>query len=82
MGQTGSTFTANPGVIAGKVTWPKDPAFVGTFKVQVSDTLALGSWTDIVPPDASIDESNPNQVVFTLPTGASKKFARLNVVVP
>jgi hypothetical protein len=82
MGQTGSTFTANPGVIAGKVTWPKDPAFVGSFKVQVSDTLALGSWTDIVPPDASIDETNPNQVVFTMPTGASKKFARLNVVVP
>ncbi|MEY3895168.1 MAG: hypothetical protein RLZZ214_687 [Verrucomicrobiota bacterium] len=81
MGQTGSTFTPNPGVIANKVTWPKDPAFSGTFKVQVSDTLAVGSWTDIVPPNASIDESNPNQVVFTLPTGAPKKFARLNVTV-
>jgi autotransporter-associated beta strand protein len=81
MGQTGSSFTANPGPIAGKVTWPKDPAFVGSFKVQVSDTLALGGWTDIVPPDASIDETNPNQVVYTLPTGAPKKFARLNVTV-
>lgn len=67
--------------LAGKVTWPKDPTFSGTFKVQVSETLALGSWTDIVPPDASIDETNPNQVVFTLPTGVPKKFARLNVTV-
>ena len=81
MGETGSTFTANPGVIAGKVIWPKDPTFSGTFKVQVSETLALGSWTDIVPPDASIDETNPNQVVYTLPTGDPKKFARLNVTV-
>jgi fibronectin-binding autotransporter adhesin len=82
MGETGSTFTANPGVIDGKVTWPKDSAFVGSFKVQVSDTLALGAWTDIVPPDASIDDTDPNQVVFTLPTGDPKKFVRLNVVVP
>lgn len=81
MGETGSTFTANPGVVAGTITWPKDPAFSGTFKVQVSDTLALGSWTDIVPPNASINETNPNQVVFTLPTGAAKKFARLSVTV-
>ncbi len=81
MGEAGSTFTANPCVIAGKVTWPKNPAFSGTFKVQVSDTLAAGSWTDIVPPDASIDETNPNEVVYTLPAGTPKKFVRLNVTV-
>jgi autotransporter-associated beta strand protein len=81
MGETGSSFTANPGVVAGTITWPKDPAFVGSFKVQTSETLATGSWTDIVPPDASIDESDPNEVVFTLPTGSPKKFARLNVTV-
>ena len=81
MGETGSSFTANPGVVVGTITWPKDPAFAGTFKVQISDTLATGSWTDIVPPDASIDESNPNQIIYTLPTGSPKKFARLSVTV-
>ena len=85
MGETGSSFTPNPPIVtAGAVrtiTWPKDPAFVGTFKVQISDTLALGSWTDIVPPNASIDETNPNQVVYTLPSGSPKKFARLSVTV-
>ena len=81
MGQTGSSFTANPGIVAGKVRWPKNPDFNGTFKVQVSETLALGSWTDIAPPNESIDESNPSEVIFTLPIGAAKKFARLHVTV-
>jgi hypothetical protein len=62
------------------VTWPRDPAAViASFMVQESDNLS--SWTDIVPPNASIDESNPNQVVYTLPSGAPKKFCRL-VVTP
>ncbi len=81
MGETGSTFTNNPGVIGDKITWPKDPAFIGSFKVQISDTLALGSWTDIVPPDANINETNPDEVIYSLPTGAPKKFARLSVTV-
>jgi autotransporter-associated beta strand protein len=79
MGETGSSFTANPGVVGGTVTWPRDPLAVASFKVQVSETLA--SWTDINPPDPAIDETNPNQVIFTLPTGSSKKFCRL-VVTP
>jgi autotransporter-associated beta strand protein len=79
MGASGSSFTPNPGVVAGAVTWPRDPAFSGTFKVQVSDSLAPGGWTDIVPPDASIDTGNPNQLVFTLPAGAVRKFCRLSV---
>ena len=85
MGQTGSSFTANPSVVtAGSVrtvTWPRDPAAVATFLVQISDTLAVGGWTDIVPPNAAINETNPNQVTYTLPTGAAKKFCRL-VVTP
>ena len=83
MGQTGSTFTANPTVVTvgavSTVTWPRDPAAVATFKVQISDTLAAGGWTDIVPPDASIDQTNPNQITYTLPSGAPKKFCRLSV---
>jgi hypothetical protein len=50
-----------------------------SFKVQISDTLAAGEWTDIVPPNASIDQSNPSQVTYTLPSGSTKKFCRLSV---
>jgi len=76
MGAAG--LATNPGVVAGKVTWPRDPiAVVTSFKVQVSENLT--DWTDIVPPDASIDESIPTQVTYTLPTGAAKNFCRLMV---
>ena len=68
-------FTANPGVVAGKVTWPHvNP--VASFVVQVSDNL-----TNWVPADpADIDTTtDPTKVVYTLPTGAAKKFCRLFV---
>lgn len=85
MGETGSTFTPNPTVVTtagvSTVTWPRDPDADADFKVQVSTTLATAGWTDIVPPNASIDESNPNQVVFTFPAGDPIKFCRLVVTV-
>jgi len=82
MGANGAAFTANPAPVNGVVTWPRDPsATVTSFKIQISDTLSAGGWTDIVPPNASIDQSNPNQVKFTLPAGSQKKFCRL-VVTP
>lgn len=83
MGETGTGFTANPTVVTTggvrSVTWPRDPSAAATFKVQVSATLAADGWTDIVPPHASIDESNPNQVTFTFPAGDPKNFCRLAV---
>jgi hypothetical protein len=79
MGETGSTFTANPTVVNGKVTWKRDPAAVATFVVQISDNL--GFWTDVVPPHASIDESIAGQITFTLPSGAVTQYCRL-VVTP
>ena len=83
MGATGSSFTPNPPLVntAGvfTVTWPRNPAVVVAFKVQVSTDLT--TWTDVVPPDPSIDQSNPAQVTFTLPSGAPQKFCRL-VVTP
>lgn len=79
MGETGTSFTPNPGIVAGTITWPKDSGFVGTFKVQVSDSLATDDWTDIVPPDARINESNPNEVIFSMPDAGPKNFARLSV---
>jgi hypothetical protein len=81
MGETGSSFTKNPEVVNGTVTWKRDPnAVIGSYKIQISETL--DAWTDIVPPNASINETNPNQVTYTLPTGSAKKFCRLQVVVP
>jgi hexosaminidase len=78
MGMNG--LATNPGVVGGTVTWPRDPAAtITSFRVQISDNLA--TWTDIVPPNASIDTSDPNQVTYTLPTDTARKFCRL-VVVP
>ncbi len=83
MGQTGSTFTAIPSLVAtaGIITWtwPHDPSAVTDYKFQVSGDLQ--HWTDFSPPDASIDTSHPGQVIFTLPSDASLKFCRL-VVTP
>ena len=83
MGATGSTFTPNPPVVTvgavRTVTWPRDPNAVASFKVQISETLT--GWEDVLPPHASIDESDPDQVTYTLPSGSSQKFCRL-VVTP
>ena len=78
MGQTGSSFTANPQPVAGVVSWPRDPSATGaTFKVWSSPNLS--TWTDVT---ASADTSDPNFVKYTLPTGETKTFVRLEVAVP
>ncbi|MCX6879125.1 MAG: hypothetical protein NTW21_35765, partial [Verrucomicrobia bacterium] len=77
MGMTG--LATLPGVADGKVTWPRDPTVVASFIVQVSDNLS--TWTDFVPPHASINETVPTQVTYTLPSGATRQFCRL-VVTP
>lgn len=71
MGATGSTFTANPGIVNGKITWPKDPAFSGTYTVQISPDLV--GWTDVASSVVG------NTVQYTVPTGQEKRFVRLNV---
>jgi len=76
MGQTGSTFTANPSVIAGKVTWPKSPSFVGSYAVKISTDLV--NWTTATT--GVVD--NGNSVEYTIPTGNPKHFVRLEVVSP
>jgi hypothetical protein len=61
-------------------TWPYDPTAVVTHKFQLSADLA--KWTEIVPPNASIQVlTNPDRIAFTLPGGEVKKFCRL-VVTP
>ena len=83
MGQTGSGFTANPPLVDNlgvrTVTWPRDPSAVATFKVQYSNNLQ--EWTDVVPPDPSIDTSISTEVTYTLPPGP-EVYCRLVVTVP
>lgn len=83
MGQTGSTFTAIPKVTNtnGVITWawPRDPNATAAFKFQISDTLNGSDWEDVVPPNASINTSDPTRVIYTF--GPTKRFCRL-VVTP
>ena len=74
MGMDG--LATNPGIIDGKVTWPRVGA-VTSFGVEVS--IDLLDWSPANPAD--IDTSNPTRVVYTLPKDAPKKFGRL-VVTP
>ncbi|MCX6877882.1 MAG: hypothetical protein NTW21_29325 [Verrucomicrobia bacterium] len=78
MGATG--LATLPGVVDGKLPWPRDPQAAATFKVQVSENLT--DWVHVDPHDPNLDTTNPNQVVYTLlPPGALKKFHRLEVTV-
>jgi hypothetical protein len=66
-------FTANPGVVNRKVTWPRH-ATAASFTVQISDNLA--QWTDVSSGDAAL-EITPSQVRYTL--SGTRKFCRLAV---
>lgn len=76
MGQTGSTFTANPSLVGGTITWPKDPAFSGTYEVQTSNNLV--NWTNVEPRPTPTPQ---NTIVYT-PSGVAPVFVRLQVVAP
>ena len=64
MGETGSSFTAMPGLDAtNTVIWPMDPAYVGTYEVQTSPDL--GTWTNVDPRPLP----SGGNLSYTLPTG-------------
>lgn len=72
MGQTGSGFTALPVPdSSGKVSWTKNPDYLGTFAVQTSPNLS--DWTPVA------HTVNGNQIEYTLPAGEGKIFVRLSV---
>ena len=75
MGENG--LATNPGVVNGKVTWPCASLSI-PFEVQVSDDLS--TWSPAASGDIDTT-SAPGFVIYTLPTGAAKKFCRL-VVTP
>ncbi|BCU77910.1 autotransporter-associated beta strand repeat-containing protein [Luteolibacter sp. LG18] len=76
MGQTGSSFTANPQIVSGKVTWPKDPTATATWVVETSADLAI--WTTAVTGVSDLGTS----IEYVVPTGDPKRFTRLRVTVP
>lgn len=75
-GETGSTLTANPGLVAGKVTWPKDPTAVATYVVQTS--IDLSDWDTATT--GVVD--NGTSAEYTIPTGDPVRFARIVVTIP
>ncbi|MFD0893920.1 autotransporter-associated beta strand repeat-containing protein [Luteolibacter ambystomatis] len=76
MGQTGSSFTANPQIVSGKVTWPKDPSANATWVVETSTDLSIWTTTSTGVTDLG------TSIEYVVPTGSGKRFARLRVTVP
>jgi uncharacterized repeat protein (TIGR02543 family) len=76
MGQTGSGFTANPGVVDGKVRWPHSAAATGvTHQVMISENLV--DWADVT--GAATDSGG--FVEYIIPETPPQRFVRLKVVV-
>ncbi len=76
MGVSGPGFTANPGVVDGKVTWPMNPAFTGSYEVQTSADLV--NWA----PAADVSVIPGVSVSYTLPRDGAVRFVRLQVSIP
>ena len=74
MGETGSSFTAMPGLDeTNTITWPMDLNFEGTYEIQTSPDL--GTWTNVDPRPLP----SGGTLSYLLPTGLGKQFVRLLV---
>lgn len=74
MGETGSSFTALPGLDGtNTVTWPMISNYDGTYEVQTSPDLS--NWTNVDPRP----EPSGGNLSYLLPTGLGKQFVRLLV---
>lgn len=74
MGQTGSSFTALPALDGtNTITWPMDPAYLGTYEVQTSPNLS--DWTNVTPRPVP----SGGNLSYLLPPGLGKQFVRLFV---
>lgn len=67
---------ANPGIVAGTVTWPHAGA-VTSWEVQVSNDL--DHWDPAAAGEVDTT-SSPGNVIYTLPTVDPRKFCRLMVI--
>ncbi len=82
MGLSGSGFTANPGLVAGKVSWPKGTTYSGVYGVDyvVQTSPDLSTWTDVLIGDLNLNNGSPLE--YTPPVGTPKSFTRLKVTGP
>ena len=76
MGETGISFTANPAIVGGKITWPKDTSAVATYIVQTSGDLV--NWS---PATTGVVDTG-STVEYTIPAGDPKRFARIMITIP
>lgn len=82
MGQTGSTFTANPAAVNGAVTWPMGATYTGVYGTdyEVQSSTDLVSWSQVPAGtgDNTVSVTAATSVVYDMPTGG-KSFVRLVV---
>ena len=86
MGQTGTSFTANPAAVGDSVTWPMGTNYTGLYgtdyEVQSSTDLAIWTKVEIGAVDNTVTvnagPSPARSVVYNMPTGG-KSFVRLVV---
>jgi methionine-rich copper-binding protein CopC len=79
MGTAGNAFTPNPGVVAGKIHWPRAAGTtISTFKVEVSSNLTVWQDASVAYPGNLVVSAE--QLQFTLPTTPAKLFVRLTVI--
>jgi len=71
-----ATITSYTGP-GGAVTWPKSPAFRGSYAGQTSADLV--EWTDVTENAVQVTK-NSDSVIWKRPTGPSKCFVRLLVM--
>lgn len=76
MGVNSTAFVANPGIVNGAITWPRDPSRTDAqFTVQTSPNLT--NWTNL--PQGNLDLSDPNAVTYNVPAGQAPFFVRIKI---
>lgn len=82
MGETGSTFTANPAPANGTVTWPMGASYTGVYgtdyEVQSSTDLVIWTKVDEGTGDNTVTITAGTSVVYDMPVGG-RRFVRLVV---
>lgn len=73
MGAPHATFTPNPALKDGKITWPHNTAAVASYSVSTSTDLI--HWQ---PATSGVNDTG-SSIEFTLPTGSTPIFVRLEV---
>lgn len=73
-GLTGSGFTATPGIVNGKITWPDAGVTDVAYRVEVSTTLEAGSWVTV--PEESLDLTVAGEISYVVPPSTPEEPRR------